>query len=60
MTLVSLAWGAATAYLFLHPGEGTFITWGTISGTMIAAYQWLCVYDDKKLDAGVAPNVSPA
>ena len=48
---VTFTLAAATTYVFMHPSEGAFATLGGIYVTLIGAYHWLCVTDDKKEDA---------
>lgn len=43
--------GSATAYLFLHPTDGNFVTWGTITGATLTGLHWLTVKYDKDNDA---------
>jgi hypothetical protein len=49
--LVAIMWVAATVYLFKHPSDISFGTWGTICGTMLCAYKWIDMRDDKEKDA---------
>lgn len=51
MGAVTAAWVASTAWVFLHPSEGAFATWAGLATTMIGAYHWLTLMDDKKADA---------
>jgi hypothetical protein len=51
LVLVALLWIAATIYLFIHPSEADFATWGAICGTMTGAYRWLDLKDSKVPDA---------
>jgi len=51
MTLVTVAWGVATVFLFQHATEMNFATWAAFSGTTTGVYHWLCVKDQKMPDA---------
>jgi hypothetical protein len=42
---------AATVYLFLHPSDVNFGTWGAILGTGLGGYHWLVLWDSKRPDA---------
>lgn len=42
---------AATVYLFLHPSNTAFGTWGTILTTVGGIFHWLTVKDSKQPDA---------
>lgn len=48
--MVSAAWVASTVYLFLHPTDTNFATWGALAATMGGIYHWITVYDDKRPD----------
>lgn len=48
---VTCAWVASTVYLFIHPSEGAFATWGALAGTMTGAYHYLVLLDSKRPDA---------
>lgn len=48
--IVTCAWIASTAYLFLHPSDVNFATWAGLAATMGGIYHWLTIYDDKKQD----------
>lgn len=52
MGAVTAAWIASTVYLFIHPSEGAFATWAGLAVTMVGAYHWLVILDDKRPDAG--------
>lgn len=52
MGVVTAAWVASTAYLFIHPSEAAFATWAALAATMTAAYHFLIVNDDKHPDGG--------
>ena len=56
LVLVSLGWAAGTVTLFLHYTLAAFGVWSGFSATIVGAYHWLCVSDDKRVDAG---NVVP-
>ncbi len=58
MGAVGAAWAASTVYIFIHPGEGAFATWGVLCATMTGAYHWLVMLDDKRPDAGES-NAGP-
>ncbi|HXS14414.1 MAG TPA: hypothetical protein VN734_17075 [Acidobacteriaceae bacterium] len=51
MILAGLLWGIATFFLFRHPTEANFATWATLSGTMLGAYHWMVIRDQKVPDA---------
>jgi hypothetical protein len=51
MAIVTMLVIAATVYLFIHPSESTFLTWGGIVGTITSVYHWLVVHDSKVQDA---------
>jgi hypothetical protein len=51
MALVSLLWITSTIYLFIHPSEADFATWGTICSVMTGVYHWLNIHDQKYPDA---------
>ncbi len=42
---------AATFYLFRHPSDVNFATWGTILGTGLGGYHWMVFLDSKRPDA---------
>ena len=50
MILITAAWAASTVFLFKHPDPINFGTWATLAGTMIGAYHWMRVRDDKLED----------
>lgn len=52
MAAVTAAWVASTVWVFIHPSEGAFATWAGLAATMIGAYHWLVMLDDKKPDQG--------
>jgi hypothetical protein len=57
MALVTLGWIAATVFLFTHPATVNFATWSGLTATICGVYHYLCVDDDKRVDAG---NVTAA
>ena len=50
IAVITAAWAAATVYLFLHPSDTSFGIWCGLASTLIGAYHWLTIYDDKKPD----------
>lgn len=52
MCAVTSAWCASTVWLFIHPSEAAFATWAGLAVTMIGAYHWLVLLDDKRPDGG--------
>jgi hypothetical protein len=48
---LSALMGAATRYLFIHPSDMNFATWGTILGTGLGGYHWMVFIDSKRPDA---------
>lgn len=56
LLMVSAGWSAATVFLFMYPSTTNFTIWSTLVGTIGGMYHWICVTDDKRLDAG---NVDP-
>lgn len=50
MGLVTIAWVAATVFLFKYHTEMDFATWATFSATITGVYHFLCVHDDKVPD----------
>lgn len=54
MMLAGGLWAAATVFIFKHPSEANFVTWSTFSGTMLAAYHWMVIRDQKVCDAGAS------
>lgn len=43
--------GAATVYLFIHPSDIAFGTWGTILATTVSGFHWMVIRDSKEKDA---------
>ena len=41
---------AASIYLFKHPSDVNYAAWGAVCGTLISAYHWLTIRDDKEDD----------
>lgn len=56
---VSFSGLAACAFLFLYPSSVNFATWAGFEATLYGAYHWLCVSDDKRMDAGNVAAVLP-
>jgi hypothetical protein len=56
---VSIAGLAATIFLFMYPSSVNFATWGSFEAVLFGAYHWLCVSDDKRMDAGNVSMVLP-
>lgn len=52
MTLITCGWCVSSVYLFCHPTDMNFATWGTFSAVVIAAYRWIDFKDSKIPDAG--------
>ena len=42
----------ATTFLFKYPTAQTFGIWSGVVSATYGAYHWLCVSDDKRVDAG--------
>ena len=42
---------AATVFVFAHPDVVNFATFATLTGTLITAYHWVIVKDQKEKDA---------
>lgn len=53
-------WLAATWFLFTHPGEANFATWATVSGSMLGAYHWMVIRDQKIRDSCEYDHQDPA
>lgn len=56
MGLVSVAWVAATVFLFVHHSDMNFATWATFSATVTGVYHWTTVHDDKTPDCSHDAN----
>jgi len=56
MLAITAGWVAATVFLFMYPSSTTFGIWASLVATIVGAYHWICVSDDKRVDAG---NVVP-
>ncbi len=48
--MVSAAWIAGTVYLFYNRTDLNFATWATFSATILGAYHWISMRDDKEKD----------
>ena len=59
LAAVTLGWTVATLFLFLHASSVNFATWAGLVATIVGAYHWLCVSDDKRVDAGNVAAVLP-
>jgi hypothetical protein len=57
--VVSVGWLAATVFLFLYPSSVNFATWAGLVATIGGIYHYLCVSDDKRVDAGNVAAVLP-
>ena len=57
--IVTAGWAAATVFLFRHPSSVNFATWAGLVATLGGMYHWLCVSDDKRVDAGNVTAVLP-
>lgn len=51
MTIFTLAFVAATVYLFVYHSIEVFAAWCGLVGTMGGIYHYLCIRDDKIKDA---------
>lgn len=49
--LVTAMWIFAGIYLWIHPSDLNFATWGGICGTLTCVYHWLNIKDDKQKDS---------
>lgn len=49
--LVGGAWAASTVFLFLHYSDMNFVTWSGFGVTIVGAYHWMSVRDDKEKDS---------
>ena len=56
---VSVSGVAATVFLFMYPSSVNFATWAGFEATLYGAYHWLCIKDDKRVDAGNVAAVLP-
>jgi hypothetical protein len=52
LLMVSAGWVAATVFLFLYHSTANFGIWAGLVGTIGGVYHWICVSDDKRVDAG--------
>ena len=50
--IVAAGWAASTVFLFLYPSSVNFATWAGLVATIGGVFHWLCVSDDKRVDAG--------
>ena len=41
---------ASTIYIFVHPSDAVFGIWGGLVGTILAAWKWFDIWDDKNKD----------
>lgn len=51
VSLVTGAWAAGTAWVFLHPTAAAFAAWCSLCATMGGIYHWLVIHDSKEKDA---------
>jgi hypothetical protein len=58
--IVTAGWVAATVFLFWYPSSVNFATWAGLVATIGGVYHWLCVNDDKRVDAGNVAAVLPS
>lgn len=49
----------ACVFLFMNPSSVNFATWSGFESVLYGAYHWLCVSDDKRVDAGNVTAVLP-
>ena len=57
---VTVTLAAGTVYLFEFHSDANFGIWASFVATIVSAFHWLTVYDDKRLDAGGDDHVGPA
>jgi hypothetical protein len=50
MLIVTLILIAGTFYLFKYHSDGNYLAWGGLVATLVSAYHWLNIWDDKKGD----------
>jgi hypothetical protein len=48
---ISIIGIVASTFLFEHPSEANFVTWGTMQGVIVGAYKWIDYKDSKVPDA---------
>lgn len=49
----------ACLFLFMYPSSVNFATWAGFEATLYGAFHWICVSDDKRVDAGNVTAVLP-
>ncbi len=59
LAVVTAGWLAATVFLFRYPSSVNFATWAGLVATVGGIYHYLCVSDDKRMDAGNMTAVLP-
>ena len=59
LAVVTAGWLAATVFLFHYPSSVNFATWAGLVATVGGIYHYLCVSDDKRMDAGNVTAVLP-
>jgi hypothetical protein len=59
MVMVCCGWVAATVFLFMYPQSINFATWAGLVATIGGVFHWLCISDDKRVDAGNVSAVLP-
>jgi hypothetical protein len=59
MLIVIAGWVAATVFLFWQPSAVNFATWAGLVATIGGIFHWLCISDDKRIDAGNVAAVLP-
>lgn len=42
----------ATVFLYMYPSSETFGIWSGVVSATYGAFHWLCISDDKRVDAG--------
>ena len=52
MVIVTVVLAFGTVFLVKHPTDGNFLTWAGLVATVTGLYHFLCVFDDKRPDAG--------
>lgn len=60
LVMTCSGWVAATVFLFQNPASVNFATWSGLVATIGGIFHWICVYDDKRVDAGNVAAVLPA
>ena len=56
---VTISGALACLFLFMYPSSVNFATWAGFEATLYGAFHWLCVSDDKRVDAGNVTAVLP-